>query len=37
MAGDRVRERFTGSQAEYVDEAAEDMLDEICAVFVESG
>lgn len=37
MAGDRVGESFTGSQAKYMDEAAEDVLDEIGAVFVESG
>jgi hypothetical protein len=37
MAGDRIGHRFTRSHAEYVNEAAEDVLDEICPVLVESG
>lgn len=37
MAGDCVRKGFAGGQAEYVDEAAKDMLDKACAMFVESG
>jgi len=37
MAGDRIRESFTGGQAKHMNEAAEDVLNETCAVFIESG
>lgn len=36
MAADGVRESFSGGQAENMDETAEDVLDDTCAVFVES-